>query len=91
MSTLTRLNPLLWSYTAFVLLAMINNCVLYGKLALLYAQSAREVQRYGFLKALINQYGLWVGLGDTSMTMIDCGCGTGALSRVSEPFSYSEA
>ena len=86
MSTLTRLNLLLWSHTAFVLLAMINNCVLYSKLASLYAQSAREVQRCGFLKALINQYGLWVGLGDTSMTMIDCGCGTGALSQVSEPF-----
>ena len=56
---------------------------LYSKLAPLYAHSPREVQRCGFLKALMNQYGLWVGLGKRSMTMIDYGCGVGALSQVS--------
>lgn len=58
--------------------------MLHSKLAPLYAQSPREMQRCGFLKALMNQYGLWVGLGKRSMTMIDYGCGVGALSQVSE-------
>lgn len=34
----------------------------------------------------MNQYGLWVGLGDREMTMIDYACGVGALSQVSGPF-----
>ena len=61
----------------------VNVFVLHSKLAPLYAQSPREIQRCSFLKALINQYGLWVGLGKRSMTMIDYGCGFGALSQVS--------
>ncbi len=55
---------------------------IYSKLAPLYSQSPREVQRDGFLKALINQYGLWIGLGKRSMTIIDYACGVGALSQV---------
>lgn len=67
-------------------MGIVFNISVYSKLAPLYAQSAREVQRSGFLEALMNQYGLWVGLGKRSMTMIDYACGVGALSQVSEPF-----